>query len=123
MAATILVVDDSKTVRMSLFEILSRVADKVEVAASGEEAIDLVDKGLEANLVITDYNMPGINGIELVRTLRSKSKYRFGPILVLTTESQQGLRAQAKEAGATGWLVKPVDADQLVQVVKQVLPG
>ena len=122
MTQTILVVDDSKTIRMSMTEILSRLGTVV-VASSGPEAIEKVDDGLEAQLVITDYNMPNMNGIELIKILRTKEKYRFLPILVLTTETQQELRGQAKKAGATGWLVKPVNASQLVQVVKQVVPG
>lgn len=66
--------------------------------------------------------MPGKNGVQLIEALRTKAKYRFCPILVLTTETQQELRGQAKKAGATGWLVKPVNAGQLVDVVKQVMP-
>ena len=119
----ILVVDDSKTIRMSMTEILGRLGYQVDVAASGEEAVELVDGGLESKLVVTDYNMPGMNGVDLIRVLRTKAKYRFTPILVLTTETQQNLRAEAKEAGATGWLVKPVNAGQLVEVVKQVIPS
>ena len=104
-------------------EILGRLGYQVDVAASGEEAVELVDGGLESKLVVTDYNMPGMNGVDLIRVLRTKAKYRFTPILVLTTETQQNLRAEAKEAGATGWLVKPVNAGQLVEVVKQVIPS
>lgn len=123
MSSKILVVDDSKTIRMSMSEILGRLGYDIEVAASGEEAVQIVDGGLAAKLVITDYNMPGMNGIELIQELRKKPKYRFGPILVLTTETQNDLRQLAKKAGATGWLVKPVNAGQLVEVVKQVMPG
>lgn len=123
MSKKILVVDDSKTIRMSMTEILGRLGFDIEVAASGEEAVEKVDAGLAAKLVITDYNMPGMNGIDLIHELRKKPKYRFGPILVLTTETQQDLRQQAKKAGATGWLVKPVNATQLVEVVKQVMPS
>lgn len=122
MTVKILVVDDSKTIRMSLTEILGRLGHSIEVAESGEEAVEIVDKGFEAKLVITDFNMPGMNGVELIQVLRKKAKYRFCPILVLTTETQQDLRGEAKKAGATGWLVKPVNADQLASVVKQVLP-
>lgn len=123
MSHTILVVDDSKTIRMSMTEILGHLGYTIEVAASAEEAIEMVDNGLEAKLVITDYNMPGKDGIALVQDLRSRAPYRFGPILVLTTETQQDLRQKAKKAGATGWLVKPVNAAQLVEVVKQVMPA
>jgi two-component system chemotaxis response regulator CheY len=123
MKKQILIVDDSKTVRMSLTEILGRMACEVVAVASGEEALEQVDAGLAPSLIVTDYNMPGMNGIELIGTLRRKASFRFTPILVLTTESQQELRSQAKRAGATGWLVKPVQADRLVEVVRQVMPG
>lgn len=122
MSKQILVVDDSKTIRMSMTEILGRLGHDVVVAESGEDAVAKVDDGVSAALVITDYNMPGMNGVELIKELRSKPKYRFTPILVLTTETQQELRGSAKKAGATGWLVKPVNASQLVEVVKQVIP-
>ncbi len=122
MSIPILVVDDSKTIRMSLTEILGRLGYQVEVAEHAAEALAKADGGFSAKLVITDYNMPGMNGVELISALRQRPAYRFTPILVLTTETQQELRGAAKKAGATGWLVKPVNAAQLTQVVAQVLP-
>jgi two-component system chemotaxis response regulator CheY len=71
---------------------------------------------------ITDYHMPGMNGVELIREIRKLPAYRFLPILVLTTESEQGKREAARGAGATGWLVKPVAPDKLLQVLQQVAP-
>ena len=123
MSKKILVVDDSKTIRMSLTEILGRLGNEVLLAETGDDALQQVKDGLTADLVITDYNMPGMNGIELIEALRKEKSFRFLPILVLTTETQGDLRQAAKKAGATGWLVKPVNAQQLVQVVKQVMPG
>ncbi|MEL6185196.1 MAG: response regulator [Myxococcota bacterium] len=123
MSKKILVVDDSKTIRMSLTEILGRLGNEVLLAETGDDALQQVKGGLTADLVITDYNMPGMNGIELIEALRKEKAFRFLPILVLTTETQGDLRQAAKKAGATGWLVKPVNAQQLVQVVNQVMPG
>lgn len=122
MTDTILVVDDSKTIRMSMNETLGRLGFTIALAESAEDALAQVQGGVTAKLVITDYNMPGKNGVELIEELRKHPKYRFCPMLVLTTETQQDLRAKAKSAGATGWLIKPVNAGQLVQVVQQVMP-
>ena len=74
-------------------------------------------------MVITDLNMGELNGIELIRTLRKQAPFRFLPILLLTTESQQDKRNEARSAGATGWIVKPVVPADLLQMVKRVLPG
>lgn len=123
MSKKILVVDDSKTIRMSLTEILGRLGYEVLLAETGDDALRQAQEGMTADLVVTDYNMPGMNGVELIEALRKLKPFRFLPILVLTTETQQDLRQAAKKAGATGWLVKPVNAKQLVQVVDQVMPG
>jgi two-component system, chemotaxis family, chemotaxis protein CheY len=120
---TILIVDDSPTILMSMSSILGRAGYKVEQADSGETAARKLQGGMSANLIITDYNMPGMNGAELIRTARKIAPLRFVPMLVLTTESQQSKRDEAKAAGATGWLVKPVDPAQLLGVIKQLVPG
>ena len=93
----------------------------MEKAASGEEALAKFKGGLKPDLLITDLNMPGINGIELIKQVRQMPAYRFMPILFLTTESQQAKRADAKAAGASGWLVKPATADELLSTVKLVI--
>jgi two-component system chemotaxis response regulator CheY len=74
-------------------------------------------------MIITDFNMGAMNGIDLVRQVRKISGLQFVPIVLLTTESQRDRRNEAKTAGATGWLVKPVQADALLQVVRQLVPG
>ena len=102
---------------------LSRAGIATESAESGEKALTMVTGGLSPCLVITDYHMPGMNGVELIGKLRKTSATRFTPILVLTTDSESGKRQSAKAAGATGWLVKPVDTASLIQVVKQLAPG
>ena len=79
--------------------------------------------GLAPCLVITDYHMPGMHGVDLISKLRRLGATRFVPMLVLTTDSQPEKRGAAKAAGATGWLVKPVDPTALLQVVKQLVPG
>ncbi len=120
---TILVVDDSSTLRMSMTSILSKAGYRAEEACSAENALEKLRSGLRPNLIITDLNMPGMDGIGLIRQVRKLPGVRFTPILMLTTESQQSKRQEARSAGATGWLVKPVAAEQLLQVIRQVVPG
>ena len=120
--ADILIVDDSPTVLMSMENLLGRFGHRAIKAASAEEALGKAASAA-AKLVITDYHMPGKNGVDLIRALRGNSQYRFTPMLVLTTESQKEKRDEAKAAGATGWLVKPVDPKQLEGALKQLLPG
>lgn len=120
---SILLVDDSATILMSMSSILGRAGYQVEQAASGEAAMSRLNGGAAAKLIITDFNMPGMNGAQLIREARKLAAFRFVPMLVLTTESQQSKRDEAKAAGATGWLVKPVDPAQLLAVIKQLIPG
>lgn len=120
---TIAVVDDSSTIQMSVKGILDKSGFKVETASDGQEALDKFKGGLKPDLVITDINMPRMNGIELIGAARKLPGFRFLPILVLTTVSQQAMRDKAKAEGATGWLVKPVASQDLLNVIKQVLPG
>lgn len=120
---TIFLVDDSTTMLMSLSEILQKAGFNVETAADGASALSQLKNGLKPDLIITDQNMPGLTGIELIRETRKLAAFRFTPILMLTTESQQAKRQEGKAAGATGWLVKPVAGKDLLGVIKQVLPG
>ncbi len=119
----ILLVDDSPTMLLSMSSIISRAGMPCESAPSAEAAIAKVNGGVTPSLVITDYHMPGMHGVELIAHLRRMASTRFIPMLVLTTDSDQGKRDAAKAAGATGWLVKPVDQAQLLQVVKKLVPG
>lgn len=120
---TILLVDDSATLLMSMEAIIKKGGYGVQKAKNAEDAIQKLGGGFKPDLIITDLNMPGMDGIALIAHLRKMAGLRFTPILMLTTESQQTKRQQAKAAGATGWLVKPVDSQQLLSVIKQVVPG
>lgn len=118
---TIFLIDDSATMLMSLKNSLQMSGYQIETATNGVEAMTKIKSGLKPNLIITDINMPQMNGIEFIRNVRPL--LRFTPILILTTESQVSKRDEAKKLGATGWLVKPVAATDLLKVIKQVLPG
>jgi two-component system chemotaxis response regulator CheY len=123
MAITILIVDDSATMLMSLKTGLSINGFKVESANSGQAALDKLKLGVKPDLILTDINMPGMTGLELIGKIRVLPGFRFIPILTLTTESETSKREEGKRVGATGWLVKPLSGNDLVKVIKQVLPG
>ncbi|MBJ7551843.1 response regulator [Marinomonas ostreistagni] len=118
----ILLVDDSMTMLMSMEGVLKRAGFDVKTATDGNKALALIDS-YAPDLVITDLNMPGMDGIELIKKIKQNASMRFKPILMLTTESQESKKVEAKSAGATGWLVKPVSPTDLTSVIKKVLPG
>lgn len=118
---TIFLVDDSTTILLSISNILKRAGFGVEKASNAEDALKQFKAGVKVDLLISDLNMPGMNGIELIKLVRQLPNYKFMPILFLTTESQQSRRAEAKEAGASGWIVKPATADDLLNTIKLVL--
>ena len=119
---TVMLVDDSRTVLMSMSAILTKSGFDVVTASDGSDALAKLDAA-RPNLIISDLNMPTMDGLEFVREARKRPAVRFTPILMLTTESAQAKRAEAKAAGATGWLVKPVGPDELIAVIRQVVPG
>jgi two-component system chemotaxis response regulator CheY len=121
MSKTIFLVDDSATILLSISNILSKAGYAVEKAGNGEEALKKFSAGIKVDLLITDLNMPGINGIELIKRVRQLPAYKFMPILFLTTESQQSRKLEAKAAGASGWIVKPATADDLLNTIKLVI--
>jgi two-component system chemotaxis response regulator CheY len=123
MAKTILIVDDSATMLMSLKGILSMAGFQVESATNGQLALDKLQAGLKPNLIVTDINMPVMGGLEMIGKVRALPGCRFFPILTLTTESDAGKRDEGRRLGATGWLVKPIAGPDLLKVIKQVLPG
>ncbi len=123
MAVTVLVVDDSVTMMLSLKTTLSLNGFEVETASNGQQALDKLKSGLRPGLILTDVNMPVMGGMELIRNVRAMPALKFVPILTLTTESEAAKRNEGKLAGATGWLVKPVSGNDLVAVMRKVLPG
>lgn len=118
--ASILAVDDSPSMRQMVSYTLERAGYDVVLANDGLEALNIA-QNTSVNLVLTDVNMPNIDGITLVKKLRQLHDYRYKPILILTTESSTEKKMQGKEAGATGWIVKPFDPDQLLSTLRRVL--
>ena len=118
---TIMLVDDSATILLSIASILIKAGYAVEKAANAEIALQKFNAGAKIDLLMTDLNMPGINGIELIREVRNLPAYKFVPIVFLTTESQQSRKMEAKAAGASGWIVKPATAGELLNPLKLVI--
>lgn len=118
--STILAVDDSTSMRQMVSFTLKGAGYDVVEAVDGEDALE-VAKGKSVNLVLTDVNMPKLDGIALIKKLRELPTYKFTPILMLTTESGNEKKAEGKAAGATGWIVKPFNPEQLVDTIKKVI--
>jgi len=120
MNKTILTVDDSPSIRQMVSFTLRRCGYSILEAGDGVQAVS-VTRAQPVNMVITDLNMPNMDGIELIRQLRAQEATRFVPIVMLTTESQPEKKALGKSAGATGWIVKPFTPEQLTAVVQKLL--
>ncbi len=118
--ADILIVDDSVSMRQMVTYSLENAGYNVSEAADGVEGLKEA-KNKDYKLVITDVNMPSMDGVELTQELRKLPGYKFTPILFLTTESDADIKLKGRQAGATGWLVKPFDPDQLINTVAHVL--
>jgi two-component system, chemotaxis family, chemotaxis protein CheY len=122
MAKIILAVDDSTSIRQMVAFTLKSAGYAVIEAADGQEGLDKANASNDTiSLVLTDQNMPKMDGLTLIKTLRSLPKFVATPILMLTTESSDDMKSQGKAAGATGWLVKPFDPHKLLEVVKKVI--
>ncbi len=121
MARKALTVDDSRTMREMVAFSLKSAGYEVLEAEDGRAALAVLG-GQPVDVIITDLNMPHMDGIELIRTLRAQPAHRTTPILMLTTESDGSKKQLGKEAGATGWLVKPFNPDKLVETVRKVCP-
>ncbi|HEY3383261.1 MAG TPA: response regulator [Vicinamibacterales bacterium] len=117
---TILIVDDSVSIRQMVSYTLSQAGFTAVEAGHGVEALQQLDTH-RVDLVITDLNMPTMDGITFIRELRRRPECRFTPVLMLTTESQAAKKQEGKAAGATGWIVKPFNPDQLLQVIAKVV--
>jgi two-component system chemotaxis response regulator CheY len=118
--AQILAVDDSASMRQMVAFTLKGAGHSVTEAADGKEALNLA-KSNKFDLVLSDVNMPNMDGIALTKELRSLPAFKFTPILILTTEAGMDKKQDGKAAGATGWIVKPFNPDQLLATVKKVL--
>ncbi len=119
MAKTILIVDDSTSLRQVVRMALTAVDYNVIEAGDGKAALALLD-GRQINLAICDVNMPVLNGIEFVKAVKAMPNYKFLPIMMLTTESQDEKRSQGKAAGARAWMVKPFSPSQLVSAADKL---
>jgi two-component system chemotaxis response regulator CheY len=119
MKRKVLTVDDASTMRKMIALTLKTAGYEVVEASDGPEALDIISR-MDVDMMILDVNMPQMNGIELVRRVRESSKYSKTPIIMLTTETQDTLRNQAKSAGATGWINKPFKQDHLIGAVGKV---
>jgi two-component system chemotaxis response regulator CheY len=120
MAKSILAIDDSASIRQMVGFTLKSSGYEVVDAVDGMDGLEKA-KGKTFNLILTDQNMPRMDGLTLIKTLRGLPQYKTVPILMLTTESSDTMKSQGKAAGATGWLVKPFDPQKLVEVVKKVI--
>lgn len=120
MAKRIMTADDSASVRQMVSFTLKQSGYDVVEAADGRTALDAITAS-PVDMLITDLNMPELDGIELIREVRKNPRCRFIPIVMLTTESQEARKQEGKSAGATGWIVKPFKPDQLLAVVRKVL--
>jgi two-component system chemotaxis response regulator CheY len=120
MSKVIMAVDDSTSVRQMVGFTLKRAGFEVIEAVDGQDALNHLT-GVTIDMMITDLNMPNMDGIELIKQVRAKPQYKFIPIVMLTTESQDDKKQAGKAAGATGWIVKPFKPDQLLAVINKVL--
>lgn len=119
MSQTIMTVDDSASVRQMVNFTLTNAGYNVVEAVDGKDALGKMSG--DVKMIITDLNMPNMDGITFIKNVRQNASYKFVPIVMLTTESQATKKQEGKSAGATGWIVKPFKPDQLLSVVKKVM--
>lgn len=117
----VMTVDDSPTVRLALSTALNEAGYEVYEACDGNDALDQLNS-CQVDMLVTDLNMPNMDGIDLIRRVRQMPGNRFMPIIMLTSESQPELKQKGKAAGASGWVTKPFQKDSLLAVVKMVCP-
>jgi two-component system chemotaxis response regulator CheY len=115
-----LIVDDSRSMRQMVSFTLQQAGFDLVEAENGKDALDKL-RGQKFGVIITDLNMPVLDGIGFIRQARQTAEARFLPILILTTESQAEKKLEAKAAGATGWIVKPFEPDKLMQTIGKVM--
>ncbi len=119
MTATVLTIDDSRTMRDMLMMALSQAGFDVVQAVDGQDGLEVLETA-SPDVIVTDINMPRLDGFGFLKQLRQDARWRATPVLVLTTESDPGKKARAREAGATGWIVKPFNAEKLVDAIRRV---
>lgn len=118
--AKILVVDDSASMRQMVSFTLSEDGHEIVEATNGKDGLAKLQGNSDVKLIISDIHMPEMNGIEFVKAVRENSKYKFVPIIILTTESESGMQEEGRKAGASAWIVKPFTADDLKSTVDRV---
>jgi two-component system chemotaxis response regulator CheY len=116
----LIIVEDSDCIREAIVFALQKSGFDVRSAANGLEAIAILN-GEKFDMVLTDYYMPGMNGLELIRWMRENEQYKRLPVVVLTTENQRDIILQAKNAGATGWIHKPFEIEKLTQTIRRII--
>ena len=119
MPKSILAVDDSASIRQMVSFTLKSSGYEVTEAVDGMDGLDKA-KAKSFNLILTDQNMPRMDGLTLIKSLRALPQYKTTPVLMLTTESSDAMKAQGRAAGATGWLVKPFDPTKLIDAIERV---
>jgi two-component system, chemotaxis family, chemotaxis protein CheY len=125
MSKTALVVDDSRTMRQMVTFTLTNAGFTVIEAENGKDAVNKVSApgDVKLDIIVTDLNMPEMDGIALIKELRKLATFKFTPILMLTTESAMEKKTEGKAAGATGWIVKPFNPEVLLKTIAKVLPA
>ena len=121
MAKTILIADDSESIRVVVGLALREAGFDVIVAKDGQDALNLLQLNEHVSLIISDLNMPILDGILFLKEVRKLEKFKFLPFLILTTESQETKKMEAKNSGATGWIIKPFVKEKLITVVNKVI--
>lgn len=121
MKKSILIIDDSESIREVITLGLSNAGYNVIAGINGKDGLRLLNENPAVKMIITDLNMPEMDGLTFLKEVRRNEVFRFVPIIILTTESQEAKRQEAKLAGATGWIIKPFANDKLLTVVKKVI--
>ena len=120
MAKTILIAEDSESIRQLVTFTLKGAGFNVIEAIDGQDALDKIE-GNNADLVVTDFNMPNMGGVELTKALRGIQAYQFTPIIMLTTESQKEKVIEGKNAGISGWIIKPFTPEKLIEIINRLI--
>ncbi|MES2760871.1 MAG: response regulator [Bacteroidota bacterium] len=121
MKKNILIIDDSESIREVVANGLEQSGYNVIKGVNGADGLACLEKAESVDLVITDLNMPVMDGISFLKAVRKDVKYKYLPIIILTTESQEQKKQEAKNAGATGWIIKPFSKEKLLTVIKKVI--